>query len=39
MNNLKIILLPMSLALLLGFSSCTKDDVPAATVVNSKVFV
>jgi hypothetical protein len=39
MNNLKRILLPMSLAILLGFSSCTKDDVPAATVVNSKVFV
>jgi hypothetical protein len=39
MNNLKRILVPMSLALLLAFSSCTKDDVPAATVVNSKVFV
>jgi hypothetical protein len=37
MKNKKNIL---SIALLLPFvfSSCTKEDVPAATVVNSKVF-
>jgi hypothetical protein len=37
MKNFKNIL---SIALLLPFvfSSCTKEDVPAATVVNSKVF-
>jgi hypothetical protein len=31
----------LSIALLLPFvfSSCTKDDMPAPTVVNSKVFV
>jgi hypothetical protein len=38
MKNLKRNLLSIALLLPFVFSSCTKDDMPAETVVNSKVF-
>jgi plastocyanin len=38
MKNLKRNILSIAFLLPFIFSSCTKDDMPAATVVNSKVF-
>jgi plastocyanin len=38
MKNLKRNILSIAFLLPFMFSSCTKDDMPAATVVNSKVF-
>jgi hypothetical protein len=38
MKNFKKNILSIALLLPFVFSSCTKEDVPAATVVNSKVF-